>query len=290
MTKLRSDGDQPLISLVVTCKNRLDHLKKSLPTFQKMSFSEVIVVDYACEQGSGSWVKDNYPQFQVLFINEPGVFNLSRARNSGARVARGEYLFFIDADVLIHLDLGIWFAKQLEAASKRLHCTVSPQFNPNLWGSHICEKNNFSAVGEYDEAFVAWSSDDVDLYSRLRRLDQTEIFFPEAALESLPHSNEVRLVSKESGGLGSIKAQMIACRLYMNIKYDLESLNNRQLGLPERQKMMGIVRDMISKELASSSSSSPRKIVINVPHRLFNRFDTHSQFTKQLVYKLHLEI
>jgi len=290
MSHLIHEGDQPLISLVVTCKNRLDHLKKSLPTFQKMSFTEIIVVDYACEQGSGSWVKDNYPQFQVVFINEPGVFNLSRARNSGARVARGEYLFFIDADVLIHLDLGIWFAKQLEAASKRLHCTVSPQFNPNLWGSHICEKNNFSAVGGYDEAFVAWSSDDVDLYSRLRRLDQTEIFFPEEALESLPHSNDIRLVSKESGGLGSVRAQMIACRLYMNIKYDLEALNNKPLGLSERQKIMGMVRDIISKELASNSPLSPRKLIINVPHRLFNRLDTQSQFTKQLVYKVHLKL
>ena len=287
-----TDGDLPLISLVVTCKNRLDYLKKSLPTFQKMSFTEIIVVDYSCEEGSGSWVRENYPQSQVVTVsvNDNEVFNLSRARNAGAKVAKGKFLFFIDADVLIHLDLGMWFAKQLQSTPSSLHCTVNGQLNRNLYGTHICKKSDFNLVNLYDEAFIAWGSEDVDLYFRLMQLDIAEINFPEAALESLPHSNAIRQISKKSGGLGSIKAQMIANRLYMNIKYDLEAFRNRPLDLLERQEIMKIVRDIFFKELESSSSKSSRKIAINIPNRLFNRLDTRSHFTKQLVYEVHVNI
>jgi glycosyltransferase involved in cell wall biosynthesis len=221
-------------------------------------------------------------------VSDAEIFNVSRARNAGAKAAKGKFLFFIDADVLINLDLGIWLAKQLQATPERLHCTVNAQLNRNLYGTHICKKSDFNLVNFYDEAFTGWGSEDVDLYFRLMRLDIMEINFPETALESLPHSNAIRQISKESGGLGSIKAQMIGNRLYMNIKYDLEILNNKLLSLPERQKIMGMVRDFISKELASNNPSSPRKLIINLPHRLFNRFDTQSQFTKQLVYKVHL--
>lgn len=286
-----AEGVIPLISLVVTCKNRLDYLKKSLPTFQKMSFTEIIVVDYGCEEGTGNWVRENYPQYQVVTesVSSDAIFNLSRARNIGAEVARGEYLFFVDADVLVHLDLGVWLANLLESAAKNLHCTSSSKLNPDLYGTHICKKSDFNLVNLYDEAFIGWSCEDMDLYYRLRQLDLTKIHFPEIALEALPHINAIRQISKKSGGLGSGKAQMIANRLYMNIKYDLESLRNQPLDLTERKKIITFVRDIFSKELESITKSS-RNITIKIPHRLFKRLDTNSHFTKQLVYEVHLKI
>jgi glycosyltransferase involved in cell wall biosynthesis len=35
-----------MMTLITTCKNRLAHLKETLPLMMTQSFSEVIVVDY----------------------------------------------------------------------------------------------------------------------------------------------------------------------------------------------------------------------------------------------------
>ena len=51
----------PLMSAIVTCKGRLEHLKQTLPLLMAMPDSEVIVVDYDCPDRSGDWVRAEHP-------------------------------------------------------------------------------------------------------------------------------------------------------------------------------------------------------------------------------------
>ena len=87
------------ISIIVTCKNRLSHLKKTIKNLQSQSNSELIVVDYDCQENTSGWVKSNYPSAKTLVIKDDQIFSLSRARNLGANIAQGNILLFVDADI-----------------------------------------------------------------------------------------------------------------------------------------------------------------------------------------------
>jgi hypothetical protein len=47
-----SASADPVVSIVVTCKDRLHHLQPTLPETMRQSSSEVIVVDYRCSRGT----------------------------------------------------------------------------------------------------------------------------------------------------------------------------------------------------------------------------------------------
>lgn len=89
------------ITYVTTCKGRLHHLKKTLPKIVKQGLGGIIVVDFDCPDGSGQWVKENYPQVQVIKINAQPTFDYSRSRNIGGHAAKTKWIAFFDADVLV---------------------------------------------------------------------------------------------------------------------------------------------------------------------------------------------
>lgn len=50
----------PLLTFVTTCRGRLAHLRRSLPTFVAQPDAEVVVVDYDCPERSGEWVEQTF--------------------------------------------------------------------------------------------------------------------------------------------------------------------------------------------------------------------------------------
>ena len=63
-----------MLSLITTCKNRLPHLKQTLPLMLQQPRAEVIVVDYGCEQGTSAWVKEHYPAAKLVQVNDDPIF------------------------------------------------------------------------------------------------------------------------------------------------------------------------------------------------------------------------
>ena len=51
----------PTFSIVTTCKGRLEHLQRSLPSFAAQSGAEVVVVDYDCPDGTGIGLQRTFP-------------------------------------------------------------------------------------------------------------------------------------------------------------------------------------------------------------------------------------
>jgi glycosyltransferase involved in cell wall biosynthesis len=156
------------ISLITTCKGRLGHLKQSLPAFVQSGAEQIIVVDYSCPDNTQDWVRENFPKVTIVAVTDRPYFNPSDARNSGAKFARGDYLLFVDADVLI----SHCFVQRLPASPPKLIRFVTQPNRKGIAGSCLVQTAAFDEVGGYDTLLgERYGYEDFDLY---RRLDAAE--------------------------------------------------------------------------------------------------------------------
>jgi len=155
----------PRLSIVTTCKGRLHHLRESLPTFLAQPDCEVIVVDFDCPDGTADVVARDYPAARVIKMNDEPHFDIARARNAGGDAATGEWVAFIDADVLIVPEFHARLAAQMKPG-------VFLRFFPrrrgaSLFGSCVMRREDYRAVGRYDEVMQGYGADDQEMYFRL---------------------------------------------------------------------------------------------------------------------------
>jgi glycosyltransferase involved in cell wall biosynthesis len=104
-----------LFSIIVPAYNVKDYLNECVQGILEQSFSdfELILVDDGSTDGTGS-LCDTYASQneRIRVIHQPNC-GLSDARNAGMKVARGEYLVFIDGDDYIMRDSLKNFAEKL---------------------------------------------------------------------------------------------------------------------------------------------------------------------------------
>lgn len=194
-------ASQPNVWIMVPCKGRLAYLKKSLPTFSRQGAAGVCVVDYDCPEGCGDWVKEapkgggSRPIVEKV-AGRP-LFNKSAAHNLAAqRIIRenGEYLVFLDADTLIAGELVQWLTPRLRPDTFFIAgLDGTGKEAPGLVGLLVVHRDMFQRCGGYDEKFVGWGGEDIDLRLRLHvdmDLDFEEI--PVSLFKTLEHSDELR--------------------------------------------------------------------------------------------------
>jgi glycosyltransferase involved in cell wall biosynthesis len=155
----------PRLSIVTTCKGRLHHLRESLPTFLAQPDCEVIVVDFDCPDRTADVVAREFPAARVVKLSNEPHFDIARARNAGANAATGEWVAFIDADVLIVPDFHVLLAPRMKPG-------VFLRFFPDrrgtsLYGSAVMRREDYRAVGRYDEVMQGYGADDQEMYFRL---------------------------------------------------------------------------------------------------------------------------
>jgi hypothetical protein len=157
----------PRFSIVTTCKGRLEHLRQSLPSFLAQPDTEVIVVDYDCPDGTRVSVARDFSAARLVTVDDAPLFNLARARNLGAAVANGEWLAFLDADIVIAPDFSSRLSGYLadRGSFYRFFPLDRETFSSN--GSCLIRRNDFAAVEGYDETFDGYGGEDADMYFRL---------------------------------------------------------------------------------------------------------------------------
>ena len=165
----------PKFSIVTTCKGCLSDLKQTLPTFVAQTGAEVVVVDYDCPDGTGRYVAEHYPQVRVVAVADKPKFNLSQARNAGAAEATGDFLVFLDADIVIAEGLLDYLATNVK---NRSYGTFGGGVANSVRGSCVVDRALFNAVGGYDEIIEGYGGEDLDLYSRLRFLRARHVNLP----------------------------------------------------------------------------------------------------------------
>jgi glycosyltransferase involved in cell wall biosynthesis len=269
-------------SIIVTCKNRLHHLQATLPRLISQSNSEVIVVDYGCEQGTGVWVSSNYPMARLISVTDDPVFCVSRARNIGAKHAIGKFLLFIDADVELMKDLGRWIHDNADEDFSYIEAGL---MDPTLIGTIICSKKAFEQIGGYDEAFRGWSGEDRDLYHRLTIEGFQLRHFEKGSLRGIPHDDDERQLSQDKGGMGNRWDAFTSTRLYMNIKDDILMLAGVKIDLATRLEMMERVKTAIIN-FRTQEGEGPYSVVVNFEPYNYGGLNSSDFFAKQMVYTI----
>lgn len=229
----------PTVTAITTCKGRLEHLKASLPALMALPDCEVVVVDYGCPEGAGGWVEENHPAARVVRAGEQPVFNLSKARNLGAAGAMGEWLLFLDADVM----LGEAFAGTVWPMLAAGGYLRGANPDSGLNGSAIVPAAAFRAIGGYDEVFEGWGSEDVELYGRLALAGVKARAFPDGLAATIPHDNALRARFHADQDL---RANSVVNALYGTAKLDLMRQGLR-LDEAQRRELYGQARTAAAK-------------------------------------------
>ena len=177
------------IKFVTTCKGRLTHIQETLPLLWEQAKQNIVMVDYSCPQNSGEWVEKNYPQVHIVRVDSAG-FNISDARNQGARDLTCDFICFIDADVKVYPGFVEWLQDNLN-----LYCfyTITKTNGPNeLWGTTIVPTHAYKLVQGYDALFSGWGGEDDDLYYRLKIAGFSQSEMPTHFFEPIKHDDSKR--------------------------------------------------------------------------------------------------
>lgn len=232
-------------SIITTCKNRLAHLKASLPSMMAQPDSEVIVVDFSCEQGTAAYVRARHPAAVVVEVPGRNYFSNWEARNRGAAAARGEWLVFVDADVTLnrgctswlndHMKPGLYAKFRPGQELQRHKSTTSAISLNNLQGFLVVQKTVFERVGGYDELLRGWGAGgDVDIQNALRVARVGKLFLPEYVVDSVvEHGDDQRFA--HTGG--SFRNTFVQNLIYRELKRFLMPILGVPITLDTRQKV-----------------------------------------------------
>jgi glycosyltransferase involved in cell wall biosynthesis len=269
-----------MISLITICKNRLNHLKQTLPAMLQQSDTEVIVVDYGCEQGTAAWVKDQHPEARIVEVSDDAGFCAARARNLGAMQASGDVLFFIDADVLIRRDLGAWAKQALKPRHYYRHLS---RHGRAFVGTCICYKTDFQRLEGYDEAFRLWGGEDMDFYERLDRLAVTLSPLPDDSFSGIEHGDEIR----QLGWASDRPMLSLANQIYRLVKFDISLLAGQVPPLATRLDIRAQIDKMVKLGIDQTAAETlVLKINLDKPLDTGAFKELGGGIKRQLVYEL----
>jgi GT2 family glycosyltransferase len=210
--RARAEG-APVVSVVMPVYNAKATLDECLARVYRSRFEafEVVVVDDGSTDGSRQ-IMERYP---VRVVSTSGRVGPAVARNQGAAVARGEYLFFIDSDVMLRPDtlqlLVDGFAREgvdgfcgVQAAEMR-HDDVVSQYK-NLWmrwtylrkrgdvplfytTAAAIRRDAFQRVGGFDAGYATPNVEDTAFGQKLSRLGVRVRIHPQLEVEHVkPYS------------------------------------------------------------------------------------------------------
>ncbi|MEJ2254194.1 MAG: glycosyltransferase [Nitrospirota bacterium] len=188
---VQEGGQEPFISVIIPNRNGMQSIAKCLAAVCSSHYPryEVIVADDCSDDGSRA-VIEAYP---VQLVRLPARGGASAARNAGARHARGDILFFIDADCVVRPetlavaarcraqhpeavvggtytpvphDTGFYSMFQ----SVFVHYSEAKRAEPDYVATHalLIGKELFLTSGGFDERFLP-ILEDVEFSHRLRR-------------------------------------------------------------------------------------------------------------------------
>jgi hypothetical protein len=223
-----------------------------LPTFVEQSESEVIVVDYDCPDRTKDWVAVHFPTVRIAIVTEAPIFNLSSARNVGARLARAPWLAFCDADNLLAPLFASEILARMVPGTYLRTLRNTPLGSRKHWIPLVCEAATFWAVGGYDDAFRGWGPEDQELIDRLERSGTKEVHSTAALVETLPHGNAARSTYYEN----TIDVSAVTSHHYAQIKRRYFETRSQWFTDSQRHSTYRAVEQAVVASLAEPESDA----------------------------------
>ena len=248
-------------SIITTCKNRLEHLKQTLPSMTAVAGAEIVVVDYGCEQGTAAWVKANHPEVRVITVTDDPVFHVARARNIGASQAKHDIVCFIDADNFVLGDLSEWVLQNFHRGSFFLVDEVGT----SAAGFLLCHKMDFFAVAGYDEALRGWAPEDMDLYERIEQSGIKREFIRPNMFSSIDHGDELRQFGDHAGAFRSRAHAHALGAFYRILKRDVKNLTGKEPDLAFRKQLFEQIKHL--DRIAEENERPSFNLVVNMGQR-----------------------
>ena len=126
------------VSVIIPCYNAAPYILATIESVlaQDLPGMEVIVVDDGSSDGSVALVRAAYPQVRVEPQANAGV---ATARNTGLRLARGEWIAFVDAD-------DIWLPGKLAAQLQLMQSVPGCRMSYTAWHVWPCTDARPAAV------------------------------------------------------------------------------------------------------------------------------------------------
>lgn len=260
-------------SIITTCKGRLEHLKESLPAMLAQADSEVIVVDYSCPEGAGEYVETHFPTARVVMVESEDGFSNWKARNAGAAIAKGAFLVFCDADVVLASDATRELAKLMTPASfgyfknevsKQAVALGTALAANQLKGFQVIPRASFDEAGGYDELLRGYAAGgDTELEDRLRILKLEPVALGSKLIARvLPHDDKTRM---RFHGRPAAETYLIGY-VYRWLKISLMSLRKRvDLEAEAKEQLHALARQCALSYLRQRKSTSVKLKVLDEP-------------------------
>jgi len=135
------------ISVIMPCFNHARFLRESVSSILKQSFAdlELVVVDDCSRDASWDVIKElSSCDSRVVPIKHKFNQGASSARNSGLRLAKGEFIGFCDAD-------DIWEEDKLRCQKKALES--NPRYGVTYCDASIVDENGKSTGNNFSSQF-----------------------------------------------------------------------------------------------------------------------------------------
>lgn len=187
-----------MISFVVPCMGRLEHLKQTLPSLLGHTQGNVMLVDWSCPDRCGDWAEETlspkYPgRLEVVHVTGETTFHKARALNLGHRFAIRRWdapmCATIDADTLVLP--GFWDSVKDLPGDRFYFFEWTEEFR-DLSGFILMASRDFDG---YEERCVGWGIEDIELRCRmhlLQGLDYQKICNGLPYLSPILHDDAVR--------------------------------------------------------------------------------------------------
>jgi len=202
-------NQKPLVSVIIPTHNRSDALARTLFELANQQFDkpwEAIVVNNRCTDDTDEVVRRQSFPVPLQVVHREDRAGPAAARNAGAAVAVGDYLLFMDNDILVgpdfvkrHLNAlvsysGCWIVGQIinlpeqeRTPLGQFRRALSPYDPPDgpareakgVTGQSLSlPRTDFERLNGFDESFNIASVEDIELAVRAWRLGIKILYIP----------------------------------------------------------------------------------------------------------------
>jgi GR25 family glycosyltransferase involved in LPS biosynthesis len=232
------------VSLICSCKNRIDALRVSLNSWVKFKeITEIIIVDWDSDE-SIDFLLSHDPRIKIIKVSDEKYFNQPQPLNLAADFATGEYILKVDCDYVINPYYNFferYFPKDNEfVCGEYEHAVDESQFPEDynymllgreglllydksyspfykyLIGLLFTKKENFNKINGYNELlhnYYAFEDEEIFKRLELSGLKKVKIDFDNSIIH-IPHPDSKRVENFK----GHVDQPYIREEIYNNLK------------------------------------------------------------------------